>query len=235
MRLHRFFIEERIEDKKRITVFEKELVHQWKNVFRLKEGNEVILLDNSGFEYFAVITSLKKDEAELEIVNVEKNTDIPLIKIHLFLALIKKERFEWALEKGTEIGISSFTPIITDRIKSKNINLGLERGKKIMKEAAEQSGRGLLPNFSLTLELEKVLSENGSNFIAFDPSGEKFTKEKIKVPGEVGVLIGPEGGWSEKELELFREKNIPIYKLGGQILRAETAAMTVSAILLLNN
>ncbi len=231
MRLHRFFVKESLKDKKKITISEKELLHQWKNVFRLKPGNEVILLDNSSFEFFAVITSLTKNEAELEIINVEKNSNIPIIKLHLFPALIRKERFEWILEKGTEIGVSSFTPVISDRSQNKNFNF--ERGLKIIKEAGEQSGRGILPKLNKVETVDEALSKMLPKAFALDPGGAKLNLNEFKIPEELNVLVGPEGGWSEKELNLFKEKNIPIYALGEQILRAETASVTISSIILM--
>lgn len=236
MRLHRFFVKEPLENKEKVKVSDKELTHQWKNVFRLKPGNEVILLDNSSFQYFAVLTKLKKGEAELEIINAEKITDGSSIKLHLFPSLIKKERFEWVLEKGVELGVKSFTPVIAERSQVKSINL--KRGEKIIKEAAEQSGKGLLPNLNPPKTLEEVSDEarkSDLKLVALDASGEIFDQSLLKDNlEEIGILVGPEGGWSEKERDFLQKQRIPIFSLGDQTLRAETATIAASSLVLLN-
>jgi len=258
MRFHRFFIEESLRNKKTISIFDEAILHQWKDVFRLKAGDKVILLDNSGFEYLSEIVELHKVKAEIKIIEQSVVENIPKKEITLFAALIKKDNYEWILEKATEVGVSHFVPIISDRSEKKNLNM--ERAEKIIKEASEQSGRGVTPTLAEPIDLKQALergnlvSKNSANLvvqppsnmkiIAFDVAGEpfdisKFTKissnqfiqQEAQKP--IGILTGPEGGWTEKELNLFKEKNIPIYSLGAQVLRAETAAIIIPALFLL--
>lgn len=231
MRLHNFFIEEKIGDSSRIEVSDSDLVHQWRHVFRLNTGAIVVLLDNSGFEYTAQFTTLNYLKAEFVILEKRKNKFSPKKEIFLFQALIKTDKFEWILEKGTELGVSHFRPVITHRTVAKKLNL--TRARKIVKESAEQSGRGILPSLYEPMKLEELLSTYNFPYIAFDPSGKPWTHKDFETTKALGILIGPEGGWSEQELSLIKEKNIPIVSLGTQILRAETAAIAVSALLLL--
>lgn len=258
MRLHRFFIEESLRNKKDIAIFDENIIHQWKDVFRLRAGDKVILLDNSGFEYLSEITELHKSKCEVKIIEQTVVENIPKRNVTLFAALIKKDNYEWILEKGTEVGVSHFVPIISDRSEKKNLNM--ERAQKIIKEASEQSGRGMMPTISEPDDLKTILNNessidtieignekskpyfpNGLQMLAFDVGGELFDVSKIKSSAatklnlpetDIGILIGPEGGWSEKELNLFKEKNIPIYSIGSQVLRAETAAIVIPALFL---
>ncbi len=232
MRLHRFFIHELLEGKKQITITDKDLVHQWKNVFRLKTGDELILLDNTGFEYRGQFLALHKDGADIEILETKDVSGTFHTELYLFVSLIKKDHFEWILEKGTELGVSHFVPTLSDRSEKKDLNI--ERSEKIIKEAAEQSGRATLPVLHPILSLEDALTSFHIPLLAFHVTGEPFKKENFEKVSAVGALVGPEGGWTPRELELFTSKNIPIYKLGNnQVLRAETAAIAVCALLLL--
>ena len=149
----------------------------------------------------------------------------------LFCSLVKKDNFEWVLEKGTELGVSGFVPILSERSEKKNLNM--ERGKRIIREASEQSGRGVMPNLYGVHDLSRALETFDMDFVAFDPTGKPFDKDDIMKGGRIGILIGPEGGWSGSELELFRQKDISVYSLGTQVLRAETAAVSISSLLLL--
>ncbi len=134
------------------------------------------------------------------------------------------------LEKGTELGVSYFHPIISERSEKKNINF--ERARKIVREASEQSGRGSLPSISDLANFEDSLNNDFSS-IAFHPTGDKFNKNDFEREKAIGIFIGPEGGWSNKELELFTEKGVKILSFGQQILKAETAAIVASSLLLL--
>lgn len=231
MRLHNFFIEETIGDRSTVTITEYSLINQWRNVFRLNTGSSVILLDNSGFEYTAQFMTLTYLKAEFVITEKRKCKFIPKKEIFLFQALIKSDKFEWILEKGTELGVSHFRPIITQRIVAKKLNL--ERARKIVRESAEQCGRGTLPSLYEPMKFEELFTAYQFPYIAFDPSGKPWTHKDFESTEALGVIIGPEGGWTEQELELMRAKNIPIISLGSQILRAETAAIAVSTLLLL--
>ena len=231
MRLHNFFIEEKIGDRSRIEVSDSDLIHQWRHVFRLNTGASVVLLDNSGFEYTAQFTTLTYLKAEFVILEKRKNKFLPKKEIFLFQALIKTDKFEWILEKGTELGVSHFRPVITHRTVAKKLNL--VRARKIVTESAEQSGRGTLPALYEPMKLEELVSTYEFPYVAFDPSGKPWTHKDFETTNALGVLIGPEGGWSEQELALLKSKNIPLISLGTQILRAETAAIAVSSLLLL--
>ena len=234
MRLHRFFVEERIAPDIRLIIRDEKILHQWRNVLRLKVGSEVILFDGFGMDHRCELATLEKKEAVCMVRESTKNEVVQKQEFFLFASLIKKDRFEWLLEKATELGVAQIRPVIADRSEIRDFNL--ERAKDIVREAAEQSGRGSLPALYEAMELQNVFKEyQYFQSVAFDPDGEPFKREKWIVAEKVGAFIGPEGGWSARELELFRAQKIPVFSLGTSTLRAETAAIAVTALLLLKS
>jgi len=232
MRVHRFFVDEPLRSGEEVVIHSPEITHQWKNVFRFHTGNQVILLDNTGQEFLALIEIISIEITKVRIIEGSKSKNIPKKEIYLFAALIKKDNFEWILEKGTELGVSHFIPILADRSEKKDINK--ERGDKIICEAAEQSERGILPKLYEPMTLDVALEAFPEiDHIAFHLDGKKFPKDEYTKEKKLGIHIGPEGGWSEREVELFVEQKIPLYTTGPQVLKAETAAIAVASLLLL--
>lgn len=232
MRTHTFFVSEKIGDRKSVTITHEGLLHQFKKVFRFTVGQEIVLFDNSGNEYVSEIDSLIADRAQVSIKSVREHTFHPRRTITLYQSIIKKDNFEWVVQKATELGVSKIVPVISERSEKKSVNL--DRLMIIAQEACEQSGRALLPTLSEPVTLEQVISLGVLPCLAFHSDGETFSTEaREAIAKDVSVLIGPEGGWSDHELFLFREKGIQICSLGSQILRAETASVAVSALLLL--
>jgi len=248
MRLHRFYIDQKIGEMGDITLTDSELIHQLVNVFRFKTGDKVILFDGSGFEYEAEIMTISKKEIKLNPLVKTQGKDALNKKnnVSLYLSLIKKSNFELAVEKCTEIGVTEIHPIISERSEKKDLNL--ERLNKIVKEASEQSGRVTLPEVFEITDLEKAVSQvvaEGKECITFHTD----TVAPLKITqtnslhltqtnhsesclnnfeGEVATFVGPEGGWTDKEVELFKKNNFKILSLGTNILRAETAAIVAT-------
>ncbi len=232
MRLHRFYIETELAVGAEITVDETSHIHQWLSVFRFKTGDRVILFSGSGSEYEAEFIELHKKQAILKILS--ENTSIMPGKdsgkeVHLFLAAIKKDLFELAVEKCTELGVSSITPIITERTQDKNLNM--DRLKKVAIEAAEQSGRGDVPVINNAVSLQNALSLAQGYTIIFAHIG---VQDSIKTSSNIpqALFIGPEGGWGSKDFELFEKHKAETLNLGETVLRAETAAIVGSFILM---
>ncbi len=232
MRLHRFFVVQKLPSEGTVTLTDEKTLHQWRNVLRLKAGAEVVLFDGYGADYRSEIVALEKNEATCVIREVVENEVAPLRELVLFPALVKKDHFEWLLEKVTELGVSEIRPIVSDRSEVKKVNL--ERARDIVKEATEQSGRGTLPRVYGEVLLKQALTEKQVlHCIAFDRAGQALSKADLSANAKIGAFIGPEGGWSPHELELFSEYKIPLYSLGTATLRAETAGVAVTALLLL--
>lgn len=230
MRLHRFYVSLPVGNQKEIVIRDSGLYNQLKNVFRFTVGGQVILFDNSGFEYHAMVNSFRDGSISFSIIQAGENLREPFRELHLFISLPKKDKFEWILEKGTELGVTRFIPIISQRSEKKSFNY--ERAQKIIIESSEQSGRTRLPEISEIISLEDAVSQSFPCF-AFSPEGDAFTIEHAQNYSPLGAFIGPEGGFTDSEIFLFKKEGIRVYSLGSQILRAETAAIATATLLLL--
>ncbi|MEI6480515.1 MAG: RsmE family RNA methyltransferase [bacterium] len=231
MKLQRFFVEEKLSLGKEITIKDVDFVHQVLKVFRKRTGDQIVLLDNSGFEFLSTITVLGKKELTVLIEEESEVENKPKIEVTLFASLIKKDKFEWVLEKCTELGVSHFVPVISERSEKKDLNI--DRAQKILKEASEQSERGVMPTICEPLSLSEALYGVDFTVLVFHLLGEKFDAEKTTDVSRIGILVGPEGGWGEKDLEIFKKNNIQLVTLGSQVLRAETASIAAASKILL--
>jgi 16S rRNA (uracil1498-N3)-methyltransferase len=234
MRLHRFYISKNevaeFAKGKQISLTNTELIHQAKDVFRFKIGQECIVFNGSGLEVLTKIEELSKKVLTLQILEVqaglEQNTQNKL-KVTLAFALLKGEHTEFVLEKCTELGVVNFQPLTTDR----TIKTGFrrERLEKIITEATEQSVWSKIPELSEPVSLEEFLKESvydEKDILVMDMDGEKLPlPTSYYKEGKLILLIGPEGGWSERERELFKKLNLKTFSLGPQTLRAETACV----------
>ena len=141
---------------------------------------------------------------------------------------------EWVVEKATELGVSKIVPVVSERSEKKGFNL--ERMLKIAIEASEQCGRVDVPILESSQQLADSIKDCKEEIIVFDPSGTPPSPPLVQGrEGATSVFIGPEGGWTEKELEIFKQKEAKILSLGSLTLRAETAAIVALTILGLQN
>ena len=227
MHLHRFILNFEL-NKEKVLIKDKEIIFQIRRVLRFRPGKKIILVNNNlGKEALAEILNFNDDLITVKILEVFESKKEYEKEVRLYIAILKKENFELVCQKTTEIGVKKIIPLITEH--TVKLNFKKERILKIIKEAAEQSGRLIIPEFLEIQKFEDVVSNlknNGLNLF-FDPNGEKlknFEKEILnhKV---INVFIGPEGGWSEKEINLAKENGFLIANLGNFTLRAETAAI----------
>lgn len=231
MKTHRFFIEQNLENTDDITITNQDVIHQMKDVLRLRAGDPVILLDGMGNMLHGQIKVLMKKESIISKESLKKISKFPKIKIKLCSSMIKKDKYEWVLQKATELGVTEFQPVLSGRTEKPNLNM--DRAVKIIREAAEQSERGDLPIISDIENLEDVLQKCETKMIALHLEGESFDVSQYKDVENICIFIGPEGGWTEKDIELFKGHDVEIVSLGKQVLRAETASIAIAALLLL--
>lgn len=239
MRLHRFYIPERIGAQTEFVVHSDELVNQVRKVFRLKTNDSIIVFDGSGSDYECRIADFGKDSITLVTQCTSRSRFIPSRNVYLYAAMVKKDTFEWITEKATELGVTHIVPVMAERSEKKNLNE--VRLKKIVVEASEQSGRGNIPEvmstISLTEAITKITDTNNSqlngNAVAFHTEGAEFSAKDTKGSENIAIFIGPEGGWSPDEIELFHKNEIPVVCLGSQVLRAETAVVAALSMIML--
>lgn len=205
----------------RMLIRDPGLAHQIRDVLKLKAGEQIILSDGRGNEAVAEIAAIDKTSFEVAVGEVQEG-DEPKRRVILYCAVLKRENFEYAVEKAVECGAAAIVPLITAHTVKLGVNL--ERLQKIAQEAAEQCGRSIVPEIKAPVKLAAAIKgagENDANYF-FDASGEEFARAK-SLSATVGVWIGPEGGWEEFELDAAREAGFSFASLGSLILRAETA------------
>jgi 16S rRNA (uracil1498-N3)-methyltransferase len=230
MKIHRF-IDQNFDLNKSELEITSDIAHQIIKVLKFEIGEKIELSDGKGTVGFGKVKNLSKNTVLVEIEKVEKLKENK--KTTLFCAVLKKENFELVVQKATECGISKIVPIITDRTIKTGIKL--DRLQKIAKEASEQSGRAMIPEILEPVSFEKSLEliEQNSLNILFDISGEKFSEINLNNFEKINIFIGPEGGWTESEIEKVKNLSFKIASLGKLTLRAETAAI-ISSFLISN-
>lgn len=233
MRLHRFYTSEKIGDKKELTINSADLANQIVRVFRLGAGDKVVIFDGSGNDYVCdILGASAREGVSLNIVEVRPSRYMPTRKVYLFQSIIKKDKFEWVVEKATELGVTDIVPLLAERSEKKDLNI--ERLRKIAIEASEQCGRGDVPVVHGVMTRLSGLSEYNFRKIVMDLNGEVATaRSGLALTSSletIGIFIGPEGGWSPSELEMFHKNGVTVCSLGKQVLRAETAAIATLSL-----
>lgn len=211
---------------KRGEIFQKDLVWQIGKVLRMKRGDELVLADGSGKERKCKIEHVGGDLVRVREISPPEKGTMPSRKVTLCCAVLKKENFEWASQKATEAGVSRIIPVLTERTVKSGIRR--DRLEKIVREAAEQSGRSDIPSLSEPISFSEAVSLHDPSRILFDFSGEDILSLQGKVAQECLVLSGPEGGWTAEELDHAREEGWYAAHLGPFALRAESAALVGS-------
>jgi 16S rRNA (uracil1498-N3)-methyltransferase len=231
MRIHRFIGDFNL-NQKSLLVSDKNFYNQVKNVLRLLPKSKIILADGKNNEAEARIILISKDGIKLEIEKTYINQNEPEKEVFLYCAILKKENFEFVVQKATEIGIKKIIPIITKR--TVKLSLNQSRLKIIAKEAAEQSGRGIVPEILTPISFSQACKDSKSNSINyfFDLSGKALENFSRKNVASAGIFIGPEGGWDENEIKMSLDFGHCLVSLGKLTFRAETAAILASYLVL---
>ncbi len=224
MKIHRFISPIFNLDEATFAISDKETLNQWINVLRFKTGERVMLCDGTGYESLATITKILNDEIEVALAGKTLNENELRRKVNLYCAILKKENFELVVQKAVEVGATKIIPITTDRTIKQNLRM--DRLQKIVKEAAEQSGRAIIPTVA---EIQDYLvavesaSKKAPTYI-FDLNATNNFKDETK-DDEINIFIGPEGGFSDDEINIAQKMNCKISSLGKLVMRGETAAI----------
>jgi 16S rRNA (uracil1498-N3)-methyltransferase len=200
-----------------------EEAHHLVDVLRLREGAEVSLFDGKGSSARAKIHRIAGREVELRLLGPEPSRESPL-SLTLAVSPPKGDRMSFLIEKLTELGVARILPLETERGRT---GKNLERWRRIAIEACKQSGRSRSPEVEAPRGFEEVLSEEGS-LLAAHPGAPPLSAPR---KGAIVALIGPEGGWSERELTLFASRGVTLFGLGPRTMRTETAAIAAATLL----
>ena len=227
MKLHRFFVKD-IELGHDFWLHDEKLLHQWNNVLRFNAGQQIVLFDGAQHDKLYKIDEIKKSEAHLALIT-DFERKVPKRNVYLLWSLLKKDKNDWVLQKCTELGVSHFLPLIADR--SEKTGFNHERAEKIIIEAAEQCGRSDVPTVREPMHIATAIEQLHEKIELYicEQDGEDSVGKEVD---SVGVLIGPEGGWSDAEKALFKVKGIRHLNLHDFTLRAETAAVIAAGKLI---
>jgi len=200
-----------------------EEAHHLVDVLRLSEGAEVSLFDGKGDAARAKVHRIAGREVELRLLGPEPSRESPL-SLTLAVSPPKGDRMSFLIEKLTELGVARVIPLETERGRTAR---NLERWRRIAIEACKQSGRSRSPEVSPPRGYEEVLSEEGT-LLAAHPGAPPLSAPRKDA---IVALIGPEGGWSDRELALFASRGVTLFGLGPRTMRTETAAIAAATLL----
>lgn len=242
MSIHRFFLPVENFSGGKATL-PPSIQSQLTRVLRHKEGDLVELMDGSGMVYRAEITTLADGKLGATLISSYLSTNEARLQLTLHIPLTQREKFEWILQKGTEIGVYSFQPYTSLRslVHSKQISAAkMTRWQEIVREAAEQSGRAILPFIHQPVSLEKNLHQitqyNQPVFAGLVDCDLTDLRSAImrynRLTDGVHLITGPEGGFDNMEVTLMKTSGVIPFQLGRRVLRMETAAIVASSLIL---
>lgn len=243
--MHRFFVPPTAIQGDRVTLTGP-VVHQLTHVLRLSRGQRIVALDDCGREYTVELQRLERERVEGQIVERSEAQGEPRTRLTLYQAVLKGERFEWVLQKGTELGIAAFVPLLCARNVVRNpeiLRRKRTRWETIVREAAEQARRGRLPRLAAPLPFAEACPQaqaaGGLSLLAWEEETATNLKatlqaepSNVQLPtSNIQLFIGPEGGFTLDEVALAQAQGILPVTLGRRILRAETAGLVAAAII----
>ena len=227
-----------------------------RDVLRLRAGDEATVFDGEGREFACVVREPgggrgrgEARGAAVAVLDVHGPAEPPRpespLALALAVALLKGEKFDLVVQKATELGVRAVVPVVTRRVDvrlrdARDASARLERWRRLALEAAKQSGRARVPTVAEPAEFSQfvatVASEGERRLMFSEREGAALAgalggTDEAAAPAAVTALVGPEGGWESEEIEAARAAGWRVVTLGGRVLRAETAAIAVAALL----
>ena len=221
-------------------------VNHIKNVLRKKVDDKInICNSDTQKNYECVIKNIEENKIVCKILDEVKSLAESNINITIFQGLPKSDKMELIIQKATELGVKTIVPVITKRtvikLKDKDKQNKVDRWRKIAEVAAKQSGRDIIPTIENIINIADIkFDEFDKIFVLYENEEKISIKDEIeqlkndnKEELNIGIVIGPEGGFAESEIEQLRlNQNVSVVTLGKRILRTETVALVVSGILM---
>ena len=205
-------------------------------VLRLKPGNEITLFDNTGFEHLGKITEIGSKEIRITISESRRTETESGLNITLLQGIPKGDKMDFIVEKSTELGVKTIVPVVTERSQIRKTKR-IERWRRIALESSKQSGRMLPPDILDLISFDNAIYSHDKGYLhlIFYEKCKDNIKDIIKCTGKakenIKIFIGPEGGFSESEVNAAKENGFIPIGLGPRILRTETAGIVAVAIL----
>ncbi|HEY7122944.1 MAG TPA: RsmE family RNA methyltransferase [Ktedonobacterales bacterium] len=244
--MHRFFITPELFASDTPTL-PAQIARQINTVLRLRPGEQIIILDGQGMEADLELTEVSSAAVAGRVVERRPSQGEPRARLVLCQGLLKAEAFEWVLQKGTELGVSAFVPVLSRRSMPGLEEISpakMDRWRTILREAAEQCRRGLIPTLSQVQPLMHALASRPADALAFMPWEEcsgpslqnamraALANASSAPTPSVYLFIGPRDGLLAEEVQLAERHGVQAVTLGQRILRAETAALAAATIVL---
>lgn len=218
----------------------KEDIHHIRKVLRLDVGDSLLISDSEAFEYTTKVIKIEPLVVKVQILDKQRFSREPELRITLFQSIPKQSKMETIIQKAVEIGTYSIVPMFTERTivtERDGFKNKLERWRKIASEAAKQSKRGIVPEVTQQFDfsdIQKPLSQYDLVLIPYEGEDQHTIKEALRnldtKPRTVAILIGPEGGFAEREVEEIMETGGVSVTLGKTVLRTETAGLVAAAM-----
>lgn len=207
-------------------------------VLRLREGDSVVVNNLSGIDFLGVIEKIDKHSSKIELKDRMLENNESSVEITLYQGMPKAGKMDLIVQKSTELGVSRIVPVLTERVVVKNSAefKKLDRLKRIAVEAAKQSKRSIIPVIEEPISFQEMLSDMKKSQILIVPYENQenygFTtlKKELAEIRSCGILIGPEGGFTDGEIRILADRGAKIVTLGKRILRTETAGFTAVAL-----
>lgn len=212
------------------------------SVMRLRKGDPIMVVDGIGNGYKSAITKASSKEITCKILSRIRNFGEPLVYVTLAAGLSTGYKFDEIISRSTELGVSRFIPMITEKSKikvedKKRLNKKLNRWRKVAVASMKQTGRSVLPEIAPVSDFKRILhsSENPGTRILFDPSEGNRNLYDLKLTPDdkdFTIFVGPESGFSKGEIELAAEHSCEIVTLGKRVLRTENASSVAVALIM---
>lgn len=241
--MHRFFVTGALLAQQPV-ILTGDVAHQMRRVLRLAPGDRMTLLDGEGWAHEAEVNAVTSKDVRLTVLSRFAAAGEPRVRVTLHQAVLKGERFEWALQKGTEVGVSAFVPLVTERTIIDDLHAvegKRERWQRIIREAAEQAGRGrvplLLPGQLLRGAVKgppQPVEQDALRLIPWEGERSLTLREALAAcnfSGEprIELFVGPEGGFTDAEIDWAQRHGVRPVTLGPRVLRAETAGLVATS------
>lgn len=205
-------------------------------VLRMRAGDELVLFDGAGAEHPSTIASIDKKSVHAQVGPARREDTASPLAIHLGIALSRGERMDWVVQKATELGVCAISPLFTGRVE---VKLAGERAEKKLRHwrqvaisACEQCGRNTLPDINAVRNIDSWLADtNADRRFVLHHRALRDNSASAETPASVALLIGPEGGLSDAEIQRAEQAGYEALRLGPRVLRTETAPLAAIAIL----
>ena len=242
--MHRFYVNPNQVQEDSIRIVGADVNHI-KNVLRMKQGEEIIICNGQGKDCYCIIDRVSESEIIARIEHQQDTGTEQKTRVTLFQGLPKQDKMELIIQKAVELGVYEIVPVMTKRAvvkldDKKKEEKKLERWQAIAEGAAKQSGRGIIPKICPVMSYQeaiKSMKNLGLGLLPYENAkGMSYTKELLQSLSQydsIGVMIGPEGGFEETEIELAKENGIHPITLGKRILRTETAGLAILSMMVL--